>query len=92
MLKQVQSKAQVVTVATDDISKHDELLHHLKHHNNTFPAYAFADTPEKLRYSVDKKWRGETPVIYVLNPAAPAVKFLGLPQASELRQAINAAP
>ncbi len=89
LLKQVQGKAQIVSVATDDIAQQSDLAHHLQHHGNTFAAYAFADTPEKLRYSVDKKWRGETPVFYVLKPGRVPVKFLGLPALDALEQALK---
>jgi thiol-disulfide isomerase/thioredoxin len=88
LLKQVQASAQIISVATDDISLQNDLTHHLTHHGNTFPAYAFADTPEKLRYSVDKRWRGETPVFYVLKPDSRPIKFLGLPELTQLKAAL----
>ncbi len=89
LLKRVQGMAQIVSIATDDISQQSLLVQHLHQHHNRFITYAFDDTPEKLRYSVDKKWRGETPVFYILKAHAEPIKFLGLPTLEALQQALR---
>jgi len=69
LFKALQAKypsMRIVLVATDDVDEHPAVLKFLaKHQLEGIESWAFADEfAERVRFSVDKAWRGELPKTY----------------------------
>lgn len=61
-------RLRVVTVATESIDFSSELEPLLARTGIRSEAWAFGDaSPERLRYAIDPRWRGEMPRSYLIN-------------------------
>lgn len=68
----------IVTVATDSIDAADELSQLLTRHRLRSAGWAFGNAaPERLRYAIDPKWRGELPRTYLFDAAGTATAISG---------------
>lgn len=94
LLNRFKPPLQLVTVATDALELTPELQHRLRQYaagGRGFALnFAFADTPERLRYSVDRSWRGELPVLYMLRAGAAPERLTGQIDAAQLSAVLTA--
>jgi thiol-disulfide isomerase/thioredoxin len=78
-LKAKYPEARIVLVATDDVDEHPAVLKFLaKHQLGAVETWAFADEfAERVRFSIDKSWRGELPKTYFFDAEHKATAHTG---------------
>ena len=94
LLNRFQAPLRVATVATDALSERADIAKRMREYGSRVgasPAYAFADEPARLRYIVDKTWRGELPVLYVLQAGRAPQRLVGAIDVAQLQAALNKA-
>ena len=94
LLNRFQAPLRIATVATDALGEGAEIAKRMREYGARVaesPAYAFADEPARLRYSVDKTWRGELPVLYVLQAGRAPQRLVGAIDTVQLQAALGQA-